>query len=106
MFDFEEEDTRDELELMEAQEQEENEAKSEHEVDFRPPADIIEEFMQTLVLLVERQPAASAKVLRLMTDLLSASRAGVAAEAASLCRLLLKAAAPSSSERSARREST
>lgn len=36
-----------------------------HGIDLRPPAEIIEEFIQTLVLLVERQQAAGPKVLRL-----------------------------------------
>ena len=72
MFDYEAEDTRNELELMEAEENDEAEdKKSEHGTDFRPPADIIEEFMQTLMLLVERQPAAAPKVLRLLVLALS-----------------------------------
>ena len=70
MFDFEQEDTRDELELMEEDEKEE-EKKSEHGTDLRPPEDIIEEYMQTLMLLVERQPAAAQKVLRLIVLSLS-----------------------------------
>ena len=42
MFDFEQEDTRDELELMEDDEKEEDK-KSEHGTDLRAPEDIIEE---------------------------------------------------------------
>ena len=62
MFDFEQEDTRDELELMEAGEKEEEEgAKEEVAVDLRPPDELIEEYIQTLILLIERQPAAAAK---------------------------------------------
>ena len=41
MFDFEQEDTRDELELMEAQEQEEE--TEEVATDYREPAELIEE---------------------------------------------------------------
>ena len=69
MFDYEVEDTRNELELMETAE------------NFHDPAELIEEFMQTLVLLVERQPAASAKVLRLMVLSLSLENESLAARA-------------------------
>ena len=41
------------------------------QTDYRPPADIIEEYMQSLMLLVERQPAAAHKVLRLIVLSLS-----------------------------------
>ena len=52
MFDIEVEDARNELELMEAADADETaEVKSEHGEDFREPPELIEEFMQTLVLL-------------------------------------------------------
>ena len=76
MFDFEQEDTRDELELMEAQEQEEE--TEEVATDYREPAELIEELMQTLLLLVERQPAAAAKTLRLIVLCLSIENEGLA----------------------------
>ena len=65
MFDYEHEDQRDELELLEDEEKEGDDKRSEHGVDLREPADIIEEYMQTLMLLAERQPAVAPKVLTL-----------------------------------------
>ena len=70
MFDYEEEDARDELELMD-DEGKEGDQKSEHGTDLRPPEEIIEEYMQTLMLLVERQPAAAPRVLRIIVMSLS-----------------------------------
>ena len=70
MFDYEEEDARDELELMD-DEGKEGDQKSEHGTDLRPPEEIIEEYMQTLMLLVERQPAAAPRVLRIIVVSLS-----------------------------------
>ena len=61
MFDFEKDDSRDELELLEAEDKDKE--RSEHGEDLRAPADIIEEYVQTLMLLVERQPAVGPKVL-------------------------------------------
>ena len=82
MFDIEVEDARNELELMEdADADETTEVKSEHGEDFREPPELIEEFMQTLVLLIERQPAASAKVLRLMVLCLSFENEGLSTRA-------------------------
>ena len=63
---------------MDDLDKEEEEKKSEHGIDLRPPADIIEEFIQTLVLLVERQHAAGPKVLRLMVLCLSLQNEGLA----------------------------
>lgn len=83
MFDYEVEDTRDELELMEAAEAEEEGAKSEHAVDFRPPSEIVEELIQTLMLLIERQPAAAHKVVRLVVLCLSLENEGLASRALS-----------------------
>ena len=80
MFDYEQEDTRDELELMDEEEDNEDEQanKSEHGTDYRPPAEIIEEYIQTLMLLVERQPAVAPKVLRLVVLALSLDNEGLA----------------------------
>ncbi len=79
MFDFEVEDTRDVLALQEEADAalEGKEQAKEEEKDFRPPSELIEEFMQTLVLLIERQPAASSKVLRLMVLCLSLENEGL-----------------------------
>ena len=83
MFDFKVEDTRDELQLLEDLEKEEDEKRSEHGTDYRPPEELIEEFIQTLVLLVERQAAAAPKVLRLMVLCLSLQNEGLAQRALS-----------------------
>lgn len=79
MFDFETEDARDAVELAEADENDDE--KSEHETDTREPSDIIEEYMQTLMLLVERQPAVAPKVLRILVLSLSLDNEGLAQRA-------------------------
>ena len=76
MFDFEKEDDRDELQLVDDADDEEN--VSQHKTDFRPPGEIIEEWVQTLMLLAERQPAISSKVLRLLVLSLSLENEGLA----------------------------
>ena len=55
-----------------------DEEKSEHETDLRAPTELIEEFIQTLILLIERQPAAASKAVRLMVLCLSISNEGLA----------------------------
>lgn len=76
MFDFDKEDTRDELELVE--DADDDTERSTHKIDLRSPEQIIEEWVQTLMLLAERQPAVSSKVLRLLVLSLSLENEGLA----------------------------
>lgn len=76
MFDFEKEDARDELELAEVTDDAEN--ISDEKQDFRSPGEIIEEWVQTLMLLAERQSTVSSKVLRLLVLSLSLENEGLA----------------------------
>ena len=65
-------------EAEENEEYQEAEKRSEHGTDLRDPVDIIEEYMQTLMLLVERQPAVAPKVMRLLVLSLSLENEGLA----------------------------